>query len=147
MNESAGKWTPELKMQAFKEIVTAIMGLAVVIFTLVLAWSSLTYSANDAQMSNVKDILLLVLGLSGVVIGYYFGRIPADARTTLANAKAEKAAVQASAAADGLDNVIAKATGGAAARGAGGDQAAEENAAAIEELRRVRDNLRSVANS
>ena len=56
------------------------MGVAVVLFTLWLASASLSYSANDAQMANAKDVLLLVLGLAGVVIGYYFGRIPADPR-------------------------------------------------------------------
>jgi hypothetical protein len=52
MNETGGKWTPELKIQAFKEGVT-VMGLAVVIFTLALAWASLGYSGNDTQMANV----------------------------------------------------------------------------------------------
>ena len=142
MNKSGSKWTPDLKIQAFKEIVTAAMGLAVVIFTLVLAWTSLTYSANDTQMANVKDILLLVLGLAGVVIGYYFGRIPADARATQANEKSQQVTAEAAAAADGLDVVLAKTSGGAASRGT-----EEENTAAIDEIRRVRDDLRTVARS
>ena len=35
-------------------------------------------------MEDAKDILLLLIGLAGVVIDYYFGRVPADARTTQA---------------------------------------------------------------
>lgn len=144
MNESGSKWTPELKIQAFKEGVTALMGLAVVIFTLFLAWKSLTYSANDMQMANAKDILLLVLGLTGVVIGYYFGRIPADARATQANEKAQQVTAEAAVAADELDGILAEA-GGSAAGGATGRGTGQAGTAVVEDVRRVRDNLRSLS--
>lgn len=144
MNESGSKWTPELKIQAFKEGVTALMGLAVVIFTLFLAWKSLTYSANDMQMANAKDILLLVLGLTGVVIGYYFGRIPADARATQANEKAQQVTAEAAVAADELDGILAEA-GGNAAGGATGRGTGQDGTAVVEDVRRVRDNLRSLS--
>ena len=36
-----------------------------------------------------------MLGLAGVVVGYYFGRVPADARAAQANKKAMAATIQA----------------------------------------------------
>ncbi len=146
MNESGPKWTPELKIQAFKEGITALMGLAVVIFTLWIAYASLAYTANREQMSNAKDILLLVMGLTGVVIGYYFGRIPADARATQANQKADAATAGVAVAANAVDEIIAK-QAAAGASGAVGKGLPDEtdNAGQIEELRRVRDSLRVLA--
>lgn len=146
MNDS-GKWTPELWLQLLKEVVAALMGLAVVGFTLVLAMTALNKYVTDAtQMSNAKDILLLVLGPAGVVIGYYFGRVPADARAAQANQTAQQATVAAVSAADQIDDVLADTAGAEGAAGRGDTAAAAAaNAAAVAELRRVRDNLRSAA--
>ena len=92
--ERESSWTPELKIQAFKEIITAVLGLAVVLCTLVLAGYTLTY-VGDPNLSDAKDVLLLVLGLAGVVVGYYFGRVPADARASQAQEQANEATAQA----------------------------------------------------
>ena len=82
-------------IQGFKEVVTALLGLMVVLYTLLLAGTALGYAGDATKMSNAKDILLLVLGLAGVVIGYYFGRVPADARATQAGEQADQANAQA----------------------------------------------------
>ncbi len=88
-------WTPDFILQFFKEIVTAVLGIAVVIYTLVLAGSAFAYAGDESKISDAKDILLLVLGLAGVVVGYYFGRVPADARATQAQERADEATVEA----------------------------------------------------
>jgi len=146
------KWTPEMVIQAFKEVVTAVMGLVVVIFTLWLAWTALSYSANDTMMSNVKDIMLLVLGLAGIVIGYYFGRVPADARAAQAaheavqaNAQAQEVTARATTAADQIDSILARAgaSGSLTAR-SGGQQNGTDTA---DELRHLRDTLRTLSRS
>ena len=78
------KWTPEVIIQAGKEIVTAVLGLLIVGYALYLAYLTFSYVDDPTKMSEAKDVLLLILGLAGVVIGYYFGRVPADARAVQA---------------------------------------------------------------
>jgi hypothetical protein len=91
-NEKPGsRWTPELIIQAFKELITAVFGVLILVFTLILAKRTLGFVNNPEQVTQAKDILLLMLGLAGVVVGYYFGRVPADARANQALEKADLA--------------------------------------------------------
>jgi hypothetical protein len=106
-------------------------------------------TVDQQKMSDAKDILLLMLGLAGVVIGYYFGRVPADARATQAqqqadsaHAHAERVSTEANAMAEQIDHVLEGAPSGAAARGAG----SKSPAAAASDLTHIRDKLREVAN-
>jgi uncharacterized protein HemX len=90
---SPGKqWPPELKMQLIKEIVTAALAFLIVIFTLIVVWRSFTFVGNTQKVGDAKDLLTIMLGLAGVVVGYYFGRVSADAQASQANAKAGQAA-------------------------------------------------------
>ena len=70
--------TVEQGIQLMKEVVTALLGVIIVGFTLVMGWKAFSYVGEQQKMSDAKDVLLLMLGLAGVVIGYYFGRVPAD---------------------------------------------------------------------
>lgn len=149
------QWTPELWLQRFKEIVTAILGIAIVVFTLILALLAFGVVNGNAtldkeKMAAAKDILLLVLGLTGVVIGYYFGRVPADARAAqaqqqanTATSQAEQISAQAQSVADEIDKAIDTASRGAGDGGVarGGITTTGINA---DELRRLRDRLRNV---
>jgi hypothetical protein len=108
-------WTPEKKLIAFKEGVTAVIGVILVGFTIHLARKAFGYVGDQAKISDAKDILMLMLGLAGVVVGYYFGRVPADARAAqaqeqanTATAQAEQVSAQAQSAADQVDNVLAR---------------------------------------
>jgi hypothetical protein len=85
---NSNQWTPDWYLQAFKEVVTAILGLAIVLYSLIMANNAFNFAGDETRMSDAKDVLLLMLGLSGVVLGYYFGRIPADARATQAQEQA-----------------------------------------------------------
>lgn len=130
---------------------TALVGLAVVLYTLYIAGQTFVFVGDEKKIADAKDVLLLLLGLTGVVVGYYFGRVPADARTTLAqqqaddaNARVEKVSAQAEAAADQVDAILDRASEPAAA--------AARRAAVVgeaegppEELKRVRDSLRGIA--
>src|SRR5688572_24032410 len=147
-NGSPRRWTVEQYIQLFKEVVTAILGLALVIYTLFLAHSTFRYAGDEAKMSDAKDILLLVLGLSGVVIGYYFGRVPADAHATqaqeqanAATAQAEQVSAQAQAAAEQVDEIMNRAVSTSAATRSVGPPAM--NPATIADLQRIRDELRA----
>lgn len=158
-------WTPEILLQAFKEVITAILGVAVVIFTLVLANS--TYNAIIAgsdlnRVSGLKDILLLVMGLSGVVIGYYFGRIPSDARAAqaqeqvnvvagqaaqaqqaarAAQAQTERLGARAAVLADQVEWTVSRMNGGPGSRGS----EAGANGSTSSDLERLRDELKELA--
>jgi hypothetical protein len=78
-------------MQATKELVTAILGVAVIVFTLIMTFRSFGMAGKADQMKDAMGMLSLLYGLAGVVIGYYFGRMPADARAAQAQARADDA--------------------------------------------------------
>ncbi|MCK7510493.1 MAG: hypothetical protein MZV70_44870 [Desulfobacterales bacterium] len=62
------------------ESLTALLGVIIVGFTLVMGWKAFSYVGEQQKMSDAKDVTsTLMLELAGVVIGYYFGRVPADA--------------------------------------------------------------------
>lgn len=104
-------WTPGKIVQLIKEVVTAILGFLVMGYTFYFAYKTFAY-VGQPQINDAKDILLLMLGMAGIVIGYYFGRVPADARTTQAidqaiaeTARAENVIVQSRNIADQVDKV------------------------------------------
>ena len=84
-----GQWTPELWMQLIKEIVTGVLAFLIISVTLVTAWRSFDLIGDAGKVTQAKDLLTVMLGLSGAVVGYYFGRISSDARASQANARAE----------------------------------------------------------
>jgi nitrate reductase gamma subunit len=147
-NNDSGIWSAEFIIQLIKEVVAALLGLAIVIYTLILAYNTVIL-AGDPKMTDAKDILMLMLGLAGVVVGYYFGRVPADARATqaqeqanAATAQAEQVTAQAHAVAEQIDHVLEKAAPVAAeARGSG---ASRDSASITPDLRRIRDELRAI---
>ena len=141
-------WTPEQKIQGFKELVTAILGVLVLVCTLFLAGWTFCYVGEQPKMTNAKDVLQILLGVAGVVIGYYFGRVPADARAAqaqeqanAATAQTEQVSAQSQAVADKVEQVMDKVTPATVAtRGAG---APPPDIAA--DLQSIRDELRALA--
>jgi len=79
----------DARAQWLKEIVAAVLGLLLVGGTVVMAFVILGKSGPDLQAA--KDILLVLTSLTGVVLGYYFGRIPSDARAAQAQQVADRA--------------------------------------------------------
>jgi hypothetical protein len=78
-------WTPELRMQRFKETVTAVLAFLLVASTMVLTYRTFGMAGQDGQMKDAMGVLSLLFGLAGVVVGYYFGRVPSDARAVEAH--------------------------------------------------------------
>jgi hypothetical protein len=97
-------WTPDVVMQAGKEVVTAIIALVIIGSTVALVARAFGLIGNSSHISQAKDLLSIMLGLVGTVIGYYFGRTPADARATSATTRADQATAE-------KENVKAKARG------------------------------------
>jgi hypothetical protein len=78
-------------MQAIKETVTAGLGFALILFTLWMTYRAFSMVGQAEQMKDALGVLSLLFGLAGVVVGYYFGRMPADARAMQAQKSTERA--------------------------------------------------------
>ena len=72
------------RQQWLKEIVTAVLGVGIVAYTLYMTYRAFGMVGDATRMGNAKDLLTYLSGFAGVVVGYYFGRVPADARTAQA---------------------------------------------------------------
>jgi hypothetical protein len=147
-NENGTQWTPEQKIQRFKEYVTAILGILILACTLFLAILTFGYVGETTKITDAKDILQVLLAVAGVVVGYYFGRVPADARAAQAQEQANEAAAQteqistqAQEMSDQVDQVMDKISPSAAV--ARGGQPPDALVAA--ELQTIRDKLRALA--
>jgi hypothetical protein len=137
-------WTPDLRMQAFKEVVTPLIGLILVSFTVYFAVRTVDVAGDAAKASGTQQVLTLMLGLAGVVIGYYFGRVPADAQAAQARREAHVAVAGAeaiSSRAESLAAEIDQLDGTAVTRGGG------PSADQLEVIRRKRNELRSAVNN
>jgi hypothetical protein len=74
-----------------RELVTNVLGALVVLVALVIAIVTIFSVNNASTFAAAKDVLLFMNGLVGVVLGYYFGRVPGDARADKAESEAKKA--------------------------------------------------------
>lgn len=85
----------EERIQLLKEYVAATLGIVLVVGTVILAFMAFLGNSTDANFQHLKDVLLILNGLSGVVLGYYFGRIPSDARASQAQKQVVETQAQA----------------------------------------------------
>lgn len=140
---AAPRWTPEQWFQLLRELVTSALAIVIVVSTVAFAWHSSTLVGDATQFAAAKDLLIVLVGLAGVVVGYYFGRVPADARAAQAQesslaaaASAGRIAAKARAVADQVEDALGAARG-AATRGpaAGSGLEAPALQAAVRALR------------
>lgn len=75
---------PNPKMYDVREIVTGGLGIAIVAFTLAMTGIAFSMAGEGARMRDAITVLTLLFGLAGVVVGYYFGRVPAEKRADTA---------------------------------------------------------------
>ena len=87
-------WTPDVVMQVGKEVITAIIALVIIGSTIALVARSFGLIGNASHINQAKDLIGIMLGLVGTVIGYYFGRVPAEAQATSATARADQATAE-----------------------------------------------------
>jgi hypothetical protein len=139
-------------LTSFKEVITAVLALTVLgvtAYMLVDAYNSSgavpkagTSDAKDLQdaFGRQKDILLYGLSLLGAVIGYYFGRVPAELHAQAAQKQATDAQKQLGTTQDKLADASSTAV-----------QAVEEKKSQAQEFRRtlsvVRSNLAQPTNT
>lgn len=89
------------KITWMKEIVTATLGFIVIVGLLVLIFSPLTESPADIQTA--QAVFSILGGWGGIVLGYYFGRMPAEKAAGRADAAASAAEIA-------KDNAVTTAT-------------------------------------
>ncbi len=73
----------------FKEVITAIIGIFIIVYTLILLWPALFASPID--LTSAEGIFSILGGWGGVILGYYFGRIPAEKAASQAEKTAQMA--------------------------------------------------------
>lgn len=88
-----------------KEGATATLGVIIVLGTLILLWPALTASPVDVQ--SAQGIFSILGGWGGVVIGYYFGRLPAEKAAAKAEVAADVARKEKDAAERAKSNTLA----------------------------------------
>lgn len=99
---------PSPNMAAWKEYVTTILALGIAGVSLYMLWSTFHYATSDDKLLSAhKDILLYGLSLFGTVLGYYFGRVPAELHAQQATAEANKAQGQLTQAQTATANALA----------------------------------------
>lgn len=77
------------KLTWFKEGVTACLGVMIIVGMLLLLWPLL--SGETPDITNAQAIFSILGGWGGIVLGYYFGRMPAERAATRADAVASAA--------------------------------------------------------
>jgi hypothetical protein len=85
-----GDEVPEQRILIRRERVTNWLALAIVSSTIFSVLWSFRYVSDPDQMDNAKTVIAAMSGLAGVVIGYYFGRGPGEARASQANDQIEQ---------------------------------------------------------
>jgi len=79
---AARKLSFENWLTALREGITGCLGVIIVLTTLLLLLSAfiLLLLRPNAEFAPFHDMLLILNGMTGMVLGYYFGRMPAEAR-------------------------------------------------------------------
>jgi hypothetical protein len=107
--------------QIVRETVTALLALAIAFVALWLLYDvhGVLKTGKPDNYDQHKEVLLLALGLLGTVIGYYFGRVPAerhaDTARDAAKAAQEREQKVRREAHEGLDHIQQQHRGGAEA--------------------------------
>jgi hypothetical protein len=67
------------RCQILRECVQALISVPIVFLALYLLWDAyFAVKSGPKAYADFKDVLAPALGLVGTVIGYYFGRVPAE---------------------------------------------------------------------
>lgn len=90
-------------IRRLREIVTATIALVVILGSVVMVIQAFNHLGTPEEFARVKDLLLFINPLLGVVIGYYFNRVTSEARAETAETTAKSAMVNAQQAAEARD--------------------------------------------
>lgn len=88
----------DIVLRWVKEAVTASIGITLVVCLVTMLWKAFGFlgrEQSDPSFQRVKDLLLFINPLVGVVIGYYFNRVSTEARAENAERTAQGATMSA----------------------------------------------------
>lgn len=94
LRPAEGGSAPDIMPRWVKESVTALIAIVLVgclVFMIRQAFQSLGSAQSDTSFDRLKDLLLFINPLVGVVIGYYFNRVSTEARAENAERTAQGA--------------------------------------------------------
>lgn len=95
--------SPDAFLRHLREYVAAGIAIIIVLGTVVLMIRAISATSDEEQFARVKDLLLIVNPLLGVVLGYYFNKASTEARAENAESTAQNAVVNAQEAAKARD--------------------------------------------
>ncbi len=95
-----------ISLTHFKEYVAATIAVVVVVGMVIMMTIALFTTGDDVQFSRIKDLLLIINPLVGVVLGYYFNKVSTEARAENAEATAQSAVANAQEAGKARDNAM-----------------------------------------
>jgi type VI protein secretion system component VasK len=136
MSDTSGEKRTEGSGGPLRETVTSVIALSVVgvgLWMLVetfLAGGGLSGGADGTGFNNRKEILAIAIGLLGTVLGYYFGRVPAERQADAARADAASAKEDAADAEARANDLAERQTRALATLEAAGTRSELESAAA-----------------
>ncbi len=96
-------------VRRLREYVSALMALIVILGTVVMMVQAFNHLGTPDEFARVKDLLLFINPLLGVVIGYYFNRATSEARAETAETTAKGAMADAQQAAEARNMAAAEA--------------------------------------
>ncbi len=103
MSDAPSSAPVDTTLRRLREYVAAGIALLVVLGTFGMLIASFAYIENDEAFARVKDLLLIVNPILGVVIGYYFNKTSTEARAESAESTARTATASAQQAATARD--------------------------------------------
>ena len=89
-------------VRRIREYVSAIIAVVIMLGTVAMMIQAFNYLGSPEEFARVKDMLLFINPLLGVVIGYYFNKATSEARAETAETTAQSAMVSARQATEAL---------------------------------------------
>ena len=82
---------PDTLLSRAKEVIAALIALSIIVSLVVMLAKAFGVLNSEEAFRRVKDLLLFINPLVGVVIGYYFNKVSTEARAEKAEATAQTA--------------------------------------------------------
>jgi hypothetical protein len=96
-------------VRRLREFVSAGIAIVIIVGAVLMLIQAFNFLASPEEFQNVKDLLLFINPLLGVVIGYYFNRATSEARAETAESTAQSAVASAQQATEARDKAEAQA--------------------------------------
>ena len=97
-------------VRRIREYVSAIIAVVIMLGTVAMMIQAFNYLGSPEEFARVKDMLLFINPLLGVVIGYYFNKVTSEARAETAESTAQNAMTTAQQATEGRNQAEAEAS-------------------------------------